>query len=58
MGQDVNKDDPAAEEKFGEISNAYEILSDDEKRRMYDMVPAPAPPIRCPPPSPRCRRVP
>lgn len=32
---DVNKD-PGAEQKFKELSNAYEVLSDDEKRSMYD----------------------
>lgn len=32
---DVNKE-PGAEQKFKEISNAYEVLSDDEKRSMYD----------------------
>ncbi|CAO2815492.1 unnamed protein product [Amaranthus hypochondriacus] len=32
---DVNKD-PKAEQKFKEISNAYEVLSDDEKRSIYD----------------------
>ncbi|KAH9620416.1 hypothetical protein KSS87_008552 [Heliosperma pusillum] len=32
---DVNKE-PGAEQKFKEISNAYEILSDDKKRSIYD----------------------
>lgn len=32
---DVNKD-PGAEEKFKEINAAYEILSDEQKRRQYD----------------------
>ncbi|KAK7389306.1 hypothetical protein VNO78_24186 [Psophocarpus tetragonolobus] len=32
---DVNKE-PDAEQKFKEISNAYEVLSDDEKRSIYD----------------------
>ncbi|EKX35414.1 hypothetical protein GUITHDRAFT_47700, partial [Guillardia theta CCMP2712] len=34
---DVNKEDPKAQEKFSELNNAYEILSDEQKRRMYDM---------------------
>ena len=33
---DVNKDDPAAEEKFKEAAEAYEVLSDAERRATYD----------------------
>jgi molecular chaperone DnaJ len=33
---DVNNHDPDAEEKFKEAAEAYEILSDDERRATYD----------------------
>ncbi len=33
---DRNKDDKTAEEKFKEISEAYSVLSDDQKRQQYD----------------------
>lgn len=33
---DANKDDPAAAEKFKEISEAYQVLSNPEKRKLYD----------------------
>ncbi len=33
---DTNKDDPTAEARFKEINEAYEALSDKEKRSMYD----------------------
>src|SRR5688500_13734876 len=33
---DVNRHDPAAEEKFKEAAEAYEVLSDPERRRTYD----------------------
>lgn len=33
---DVNKDDPSAPEKFAEIAEAYDVLSDSQKRARYD----------------------
>ncbi|WCJ18977.1 Chaperone protein dnaJ GFA2 mitochondrial [Euphorbia peplus] len=35
---DTNKDDPEAEKKFQEVSKAYEVLKDEEKRGQYDEV--------------------
>jgi DnaJ-class molecular chaperone len=35
---DVNPNDKSAEEKFKEISEAYEVLSDAEKRKRYDQL--------------------
>ena len=34
---DINKTDPRAKEKFEKVVNAYELLKDPERRRMYDM---------------------
>ncbi|MBX6377072.1 MAG: molecular chaperone DnaJ [Clostridia bacterium] len=33
---DVNKDDPQAAERFKEVAEAYQVLSDPEKRARYD----------------------
>lgn len=33
---DLNKDDPNAAEKFKEAQEAYSVLSDEQKRKMYD----------------------
>ncbi|KAE9590474.1 putative terminal organelle assembly protein TopJ [Lupinus albus] len=35
---DTNKNDPEAEKKFQEVSLAYEVLKDEEKRQQYDQV--------------------
>ena len=34
---DMNKGDKKSEEKFKDISEAYSVLSDKEKRKQYDM---------------------
>ncbi|KAL9835433.1 dnaJ homolog subfamily A member 3, mitochondrial isoform 1-T1 [Geothlypis trichas] len=33
---DTNKDDPKAKEKFSQLAEAYEVLSDEVKRKQYD----------------------
>ncbi|KAJ6948507.1 hypothetical protein NC651_002748 [Populus alba x Populus x berolinensis] len=35
---DTKKDDPEAEKKFQEVSKAYEVLKDDQKRGQYDQL--------------------
>src|SRR2546423_12928241 len=33
---DMNPDDKAAQKKFKEVQQAYDVLSDEKKRKMYD----------------------
>src|ERR1043165_7311705 len=35
---DINRHDPEAEEKFKEVAEAYEVLSDSERRAIYDRI--------------------
>ena len=39
---DTNTDDPEAASKFQDVQKAYEVLKDDEKKRVYDQVGADA----------------
>lgn len=32
----MNKEDPTAQEKFQDLAMAYEVLNDEEKRRVFD----------------------
>jgi len=35
---DANPDDPKAEDRFKEVSSAYDVLGDDDKRKSYDEI--------------------
>lgn len=35
---DANADDPNAAKKFSDLGEAYEVLKDPEKRKLYDQV--------------------
>src|SRR6187402_719587 len=52
---DVAKDKKTAEEKFKEINEAYEVLSDPEKRKRYDELGANWNAQMPPPPPPGAR---
>src|SRR6202167_1385147 len=47
---DLNPGDKSAEEKFKQIQEAYEVLSDTKKRQMYDQFGFNAPGPGAPPP--------
>lgn len=53
---DVAKDKKAAEDKFKEINEAYEVLGDEEKRKQYDELGASWQPGGFPPPPGERRR--
>ena len=38
---DMNQGDPNAEQKFKEVTEAYNVLSDKEKKKLYDQFGSP-----------------